>query len=70
MLKSSYDPNNQSELIGKAEKYIADSITINQQFSDNHISLANNIETFGEIELRKQNFEAAKSNFKKSAQIR
>jgi hypothetical protein len=43
MLKSSLDPNTQQNLIAVAEKYIGDSILINNQFTDNQLALASNI---------------------------
>jgi hypothetical protein len=50
------DPENRLAYITKAEKYLADSISLNQQFPDNHLILASNIDLFGEIDLRKQNY--------------
>jgi glutamate mutase epsilon subunit len=67
MLKSEVDQSQRQHHIEEAEKYIADSIEVNEQFPDNHVALANNIEVFGEIELKKENFEGAKANFLKSS---
>ncbi len=58
-------PENKAALLTKAEKYLADSISINEQFPDNHLVLASNIDLFGEIDLRKQNYPEAKNNFMK-----
>lgn len=70
MLNSSYQPERQNELISIAERYLADSIALNELYPNNHLALASNVETFGEIEMRKQNYEAAKTNFEKSQEIR
>lgn len=69
MMASAYG-GNQEEGIRRAEAYINDSISINEQFDDNHIALAANIDTFGEIDLRKQDYGAARTNFKKAQLLR
>lgn len=70
MMQSSYEPDNQIVLTSKAERYIFESMSMNEKFPNNQSELANNIESFGEIELRKQNFVAAKIHFQKALQLR
>lgn len=70
MMQSSYEPDNHAVLTSKAERYIFESMSMNEKFANNQSELASNMESFGEIELRKQNFVAAKIHFQKALQLR
>ena len=49
---------------------INDAMAINQQFDGNHLALAANSETYGEIFLRRQDYVNAKQRFRQAQNLR